>query len=553
MQSLVSNSKGLTGVYRGVIIDGVFGSGSSSDAKSARVYIPALHKGQMPFKTAEDGTIEGCLFETTSQTVQSAVTGDTTTNTTGTDASGEETDPDNPESGEGEEGEEGEDTPETGDTTSTTTTTENSSSEGSQTVDITDVENQTSDIVTTSTSDTSTASATTEDDLPIQMRKADYPEAQICSWSVCPEVKTGEPVWVMFENGDAEHPVIIGDLGSVLPDISTLFFSGGSGVGIRSVNIPEGLGTTITYMGQHMITNTSSTQYQILADAKSSGRYKRGEIYGINNMAIVDGRMGIALVENVGGQLGNKVGDYIDAYFADGDVWKCIQLDAKHQGAPVSYDPNPANMWGHQDGKVVLEIVSHNYSPPPTYNTQKKLTRLVLVGNYYTGMFSASSGTASITIDGNTVYYNGLIRCINGTDQGYESDEGLDIGAPIGTPVYAPCNCTIRYSEHGHTPWTGPNDTAYSIGLYMDQPVQWAGKNIEYIFLTHLSRLVYNVPNGSGGQRVVTGQLLAYSGTANSSPHLHIGLSPRSWSPLRNNQVRDFFASTYGQQWVVGK
>lgn len=164
-----------------------------------------------------------------------------------------------------------------------------------------------------------------------------------------------------------------------------------------------------------------------------------------------------------------------------------------------------------------------------------------------------------ITIDGDTKYYNGLIRCINGTDAGYVGDEGLDVGAPIGTPVYAPCDGTIRYSEFGHTPWGqtkwGPNrdDTCYSIGIDMSKSVSYAGKTISYIFLTHLSKLIYNVPSGSGGRAVKAGELIAYSGTANGSPHLHIGLSPSSWNPLTMQQTRDFFASSLGETWVVGK
>ena len=155
-------------------------------------------------------------------------------------------------------------------------------------------------------------------------------------------------------------------------------------------------------------------------------------------------------------------------------------------------------------------------------------------------------------------FYNGLIRCIDGTDAGYEADEGLDVAAPIGTPVYSPCDGTFVYSERGHTPWgidkfgRKKDDTPYSIGINMNTPVQYGGKTISYIFLTHLSKLVYHIPKGQGGQTVTAGQHIAYSGTANDSPHLHIGLSPSSWNPLRNNQVRAFFASQYGEAWKVG-
>lgn len=308
------------------------------NTKCARVYIPALHRTQMPFKLGAEGSIEGTIFESSAV---STIPAEPTTNET----AGEVVETD-----------------------------------------------------TTVTSDTSN----------IYMKKNDYPLAQICSWSVCPKLKMGDQTWVMFENGDAEFPVVIGSLGAILPDIESLktsAMSGVAGVG-RSVDIPDDLGLYITYMGQHMITSPSSEQYQLLQDAKNTGRYKAGEIYGINNMAIIDGRMGIALVENVGGQLGNGVGDYIDVTFADGDVWNCIQLDVKHQGAPVEWDPNPANEWGHENGKVVLEIVSHNYSPPPSYDPNKKVTRLTVVGNYYTGLYSSGSYGITIDLDGIQIKQN---------------------------------------------------------------------------------------------------------------------------------------------------
>jgi len=198
----------------------------------------------------------------------------------------------------------------------------------------------------------------------------------------------------------------------------------------------------------------------------------------------------------------------------------------------------------------------------------------VVIGLYGISTANSSDGDSSNTIgplnveggeptiisnSGGFILYNGLIRCMNGKDAGYEADEGLDIAAPIGTEIYSPCNGIIRYSEYGHTPWgiskfgADRKDTPYSIGINMSTSVNYAGKNISYIFLTHLSKLKYNVPDGSGGRTVKQGELIGWSGTANSSPHLHIGLSPSSWSPLRNNQVRSFFNSKYGQTWEVGK
>ena len=46
--------------------------------------------------------------------------------------------------------------------------------------------------------------------------KADYPLANTCSWQVRPGFMSGDPVFVMFENGNGLYPVIVGQLGTTL-------------------------------------------------------------------------------------------------------------------------------------------------------------------------------------------------------------------------------------------------------------------------------------------------------------------------------------------------
>lgn len=50
-----------------------------------------------------------------------------------------------------------------------------------------------------------------------KMRKCDYPKAQMCAWQMRTQLSVGDAVWVMFENGDANYPVIMGQLGATLP------------------------------------------------------------------------------------------------------------------------------------------------------------------------------------------------------------------------------------------------------------------------------------------------------------------------------------------------
>lgn len=44
-----------------------------------------------------------------------------------------------------------------------------------------------------------------------------YPKASICSWQVRTPLATGDAVYIMFENGNINYPVIVGQLGTTLP------------------------------------------------------------------------------------------------------------------------------------------------------------------------------------------------------------------------------------------------------------------------------------------------------------------------------------------------
>lgn len=463
------------------------------NTKCARVYIPALHRTQMPFKLGADGSIEGTIFDSSAT---STVPPEPTTNET----AGEVVETD-----------------------------------------------------TTVTSDTSN----------IYMKKNDYPIAQICSWSFCPELKMGDQTWVMFENGDAEFPVVIGSLGAVLPDIESIKAS-------AAANSMFGG----TYVGG--TTGNPDADY-IFIEAIKQGVSIAG---GCGILANIEKESNFSVELNNGdGGLASGLCQWHPDRWANCETHcKDNNLDPKTIEGQTSFLISELkgypDLWNLLCSAPQTEDGAYNCGykfcfdfERPANKETKSVERGNLAKTKYFPIFGSGkiengvyqSGATNITVDGNTTYYNGLIRCITGTDAGYSADEGLDISAPIGTPVYAPCNGIIRYSEYGHTPWgvskwgSRHDDTPYSIGINMDTSVSYAGKNINYIFLTHLSKLVYNIPDGSGGRPVSTGELIAYSGTANNSPHLHIGLSNRNWDPLRNDEVRAFFNSAYGQKWEVGK
>lgn len=94
----------------------------------------------------------------------------------------------------------------------------------------------------------------------------------------------------------------------------------------------------------------------------------------------------------------------------------------------------------------------------------------------------------------------------------WESDNALDIAAPMGTPVLAIHAGTIG-SRIGPLSSSEPALAGLRVNL--------EGSNGVDAYYAHLSRLVVRA-----GQRVVAGQVLGYSGAANGVNHLHFAVSP---------------------------
>ena len=115
-----------------------------------------------------------------------------------------------------------------------------------------------------------------------------------------------------------------------------------------------------------------------------------------------------------------------------------------------------------------------------------------------------------------------------GWDGHYPADSGADINVPVGTEVYAIADGQIIYSERGHTPWgTSINagiDTPYSVLVKLDAPFIYRGRTYYFYWMTHLSELYINVPDGSTTRPVKMGDKLGKTGLGNKVPHLHLGL-----------------------------
>ena len=110
---------------------------------------------------------------------------------------------------------------------------------------------------------------------------------------------------------------------------------------------------------------------------------------------------------------------------------------------------------------------------------------------------------------------------------------GIDIMAPLGTPIYAPASGKLRYSEWGHTANKGTDETAYSVTIILDTPIMYKNEKYNTIFLTHMSGIINRCPNGSCNLRVEQGELIGFVGnaagdavTVGYAPHLHMTIYP---------------------------
>ena len=106
------------------------------------------------------------------------------------------------------------------------------------------------------------------------------------------------------------------------------------------IDIPDGLGYVTTYMHWTSITSPDSLQYKLRQD---SGAHYTGDY------ATVNGRNVLAMTDTFG-----WVGDYVDVYLSDGRVINGIIGDIKDQ---TWAHGTPANHWGHEDGKNIVEFV----------------------------------------------------------------------------------------------------------------------------------------------------------------------------------------------------
>jgi len=95
---------------------------------------------------------------------------------------------------------------------------------------------------------------------------------------------------------------------------------------------------------------------------------------------------------------------------------------------------------------------------------------------------------------------------------------------PRGTPCVAAADGSILYSERGHTRWNRPPDTAFSLLLKLEEPLEWQGEVFLFMFYTQLSELTRVVREGGEPLRIKAGDVLGKTGLGNRTPHLHFAV-----------------------------
>lgn len=153
-----------------------------------------------------------------------------------------------------------------------------------------------------------------------------------------------------------------------------------------TVTVPSDKGTFVTFEKEILDGKydspthgwaKSSAQGVMRKDAIAKGRLKAANIYGLQNVATIDGRALIATpYPSIGNQLPVTVGDHLDVQFDDGSVWNTMVGDFKDPKDPGS------TIWGHGNGKNTVELIYWDYKQNPK-NVNKKVKSITKTGKTY--------------------------------------------------------------------------------------------------------------------------------------------------------------------------
>lgn len=181
------------------------------------------------------------------------------------------------------------------------------------------------------------------------------------------------------------------------------------------------------------------------------------------------------------------------------------------------------------------------------------------------GLWPKDYATIPTLIEDPEVYSDLFIWPITTVNDGFYDTvyehNGIDLMARFGTPIYAPASGELVYSEWGHTGNRGCDETAYSVGITLDETYEFEGVEIKNIFLTHLSGIRYRCSTNKCNRRVVKGQLIGFVGNAAGdavkpgwAPHVHISFYGADYAKgLRTSQIERMYEITSGTYRKVGE
>lgn len=195
-------------------------------------------------------------------------------------------------------------------------------------------------------------------------------------------------------------------------------------------------------------------------------------------------------------------------------------------GIKLSIEPDPSTAINYWSSNYNY-IDANNFIYPTDANTKLSL-----------GAWPKNYSVYTTQLSDYYVYLDTFIFPVtpeNGTYHFVYEHNGIDIMSSFGSPVYSPVDGTLEYSEWGHTVNKGSDETAYTVSIELDKPVNINGVAIQEVFLTHMSGIVYRCSSISTcNRRVQKGELLGFTGNAAGTaesigwaPHLHMTLYPK--------------------------
>ncbi len=229
------------------------------------------------------------------------------------------------------------------------------------------------------------------------------------------------------------------------------------------------------------------------------------------------------------GNVGGTGSLTVSGYYTDGKASGCTG-----GGALYTKQPDPAIAINYWDEQGLLDASDFIY-PEATDGTS--------LGAWPANFREIPEQLTNMTFyNGNIIWPVEPLNGIVAGNYGHNGPEyGYDITTEMGAPVYAPASGTLVYSEWGNTTYRRCQDTAYSVRIELDTPVQIDDVYVEYIFITHLMGIVQHCPRSTCETQVKVGQLIGFAGHANE-PHLHLTFYDKN---IKRGVNSDFFDTFY--------